>query len=50
LCDRRLRDAGGAVLLESPVVRLERDGDRIARVVVKHPKQAFGEPGAIEAE
>ena len=24
--------------------------DRIARVVVKHPKQAFGEPGAIEAE
>ena len=31
-----VRDAGGAVLLESPVVRLERDGDRIARVVYAH--------------
>jgi protoporphyrinogen oxidase len=28
-----VRSAGGCVRLESPVVRLERDGDRIARVV-----------------
>jgi protoporphyrinogen oxidase len=28
-----VRDAGGTVLLDSPAVRLEREGDRIARVV-----------------
>jgi protoporphyrinogen oxidase len=32
----KVRDAGGTVMLESPVVRLERDGDRIARVVHTH--------------
>ena len=30
-----IRRAGNCILLESPVVRLERDGDRIARVVYK---------------
>ncbi len=30
-----IRRAGNCILLESPVVRLERDGDRIARVVHK---------------
>ncbi len=33
------RQHGGCVRLESPVVRLEREGDRIARVVYRHEGQ-----------